>query len=314
MFLDEIGELHADLQPKLLRVLEKREVRRSGRRADPASTCASSPRPTATSRTEVNAGRFRADLFYRLERAARSLAPLRERARTSRCSPPTSTASCRATATRRRRRELLARWSVQRWAGNVRELRSAVERAVLMGEGPVPELAEGSLTGAEGSYRREKSLALAAWESRFVADLIQQHDGNISRAARAVKMDRNHLRALLQRYRTAYRSSVSSRPGRPGSPSCGWRTGPRAGWPRTGRRSRAGSMIGSSWSRGTSQSSVRRHSTQPIASTGPTPSSGKLHRHARQQRQRLAVDERAVGRQVAQRAGELLADGARSRR
>ena len=54
---------------------------------------------------------------------------------------------------------------------------------------------------AEG-LRDAVGRLIPTWESRFVIDLIRRHDGNISRAARAVKMDRNHLRALLQRYRS----------------------------------------------------------------------------------------------------------------
>jgi len=207
IFIDEIGELDAEAQPKLLRVLEKRVVCPVGSTQGIPLDVRVIAATNRDLRTEVNAGRFRADLFYRLNVLRVRMPALSERAEdipllathffrelsgNGDASPPPA---------------LLARWSSQPWGGNVRELRSAVERAVLMGEGPIPELAEGSLTGQEGSYRREKSLALAAWESRFVAELIQRHDGNISRAARAVKMDRNHLRALLQRYRTAYRTS-----------------------------------------------------------------------------------------------------------
>ena len=61
-----------------------------------------------------------------------------------------------------------------------------------------------------GSYRATKAQALASWESAYVADLIHRFEGNLSRAARAVKMDRNHLRALLHRYGINYSSRASS--------------------------------------------------------------------------------------------------------
>ena len=80
LFLDEVGELPLDVQAKLLRVPAGRRVR-AGRRAgaDPQSTSASSPRRTATSQADVAAGRFRADLYYRLNVFPIAIPPLRER-------------------------------------------------------------------------------------------------------------------------------------------------------------------------------------------------------------------------------------------
>jgi DNA-binding NtrC family response regulator len=202
IFIDEIGELEAEAQPKLLRVLEKRVVSPVGSSQIIPLDVRVVAATNRDLRTEVNAGRFRADLFYRLNVLRVRMPSLAER---------TEDIALLATSFYRELSgnpdaippaSLIARWSSQPWAGNVRELRSAVERAVLVGDGSMFEFAQGSVAGTEGSYRREKALALATWESRFVGDLIRRHDGNISRAARAVKMDRNHLRALLQRYRT----------------------------------------------------------------------------------------------------------------
>ena len=80
LFLDEIGELKRDLQVKLLRVLQEREILRVGRhRAGPRSTCAWWRRRTATSSARCSEGRFREDLFYRLNVIPIQLPPLRER-------------------------------------------------------------------------------------------------------------------------------------------------------------------------------------------------------------------------------------------
>ena len=204
IFIDEIGELDAEAQPKLLRVIEKRVVSPVGSSQIIPLDVRVIAATNRDLRTEVNAGRFRADLFYRLNVMRVRMPSLAERAEDI---PLLATHFYRELSGNPDAIPppgLLARWGSQPWGGNVRELRSAVERAMLVGEGPVPEVDGGSLAGQEGSYRREKALALAAWESRFVSDLIRQHGGNISRAARAVKMDRNHLRALLQRYGTAY--------------------------------------------------------------------------------------------------------------
>jgi DNA-binding NtrC family response regulator len=215
VFIDEIGELDLACQPKLLRVLEKRVVTRVGS----TTTIPLDVRVIAATnrdlRTEVNEGRFRADLFYRLNILRLRLPSLAERTEdipllvqhfyqelTSDpdAVPPAS---------------LVARLGRQTWGGNVRELRSAVERALLLGDPssshhtPMPETA-GSKTEAAGSYRATKAQALASWESAYVADLIHRYDGNLSRAARAVKMDRNHLRALLHRYGINYAGNRAS--------------------------------------------------------------------------------------------------------
>lgn len=78
-------------------------------------------------------------------------------------------------------------------------MKRVAERAPPVGE---PTDAEDRPTSTEPpvSYRSAKAEAIAAWESAFVADLFHRYDGNLSAAARAVRMDRNHLRSLLHRY------------------------------------------------------------------------------------------------------------------
>ncbi|HTE52812.1 MAG TPA: sigma 54-interacting transcriptional regulator [Kofleriaceae bacterium] len=215
VFIDEIGELELACQPKLLRVLEKRVVTRVGS----TTTIPLDVRVIAATnrdlRTEVNEGRFRADLFYRLNILRVRLPSLSERTddipllvahfyqeltHDPDAIPPPS---------------LVARLGRQTWGGNVRELRSAVERALLLGDPspsnhtPMPD-PTGARPEVPGSYRATKAQALASWESAYVADLIHRFEGNLSRAARAVKMDRNHLRALLHRYGINYAGNRAS--------------------------------------------------------------------------------------------------------
>jgi DNA-binding NtrC family response regulator len=86
------------------------------------------------------------------------------------------------------------------WPGNVRELRSAVERSLV---GAPLTLEEDAVAGgaANGiSFRTAKSLAAAAWEKRYLAELLPAHDGNVSKAARAAKMNRSHLSELVRRH------------------------------------------------------------------------------------------------------------------
>jgi DNA-binding NtrC family response regulator len=216
VFLDEIGELPLDMQPKLLRALEERTVRRIGSlepvRLDVRIIAATN----RDLRQEVNRGVFRSDLFYRLNTVRIRLPSLRERREdipllvehfyrqfAKDDDPPPSAA-------------LLAAFSRQDWPGNVRELRSAVERAVLIGDpsswfeatlGAVPGAAPPAapLTDhtddlALGSFRAAKERAVARWEKGYVEALVRQSDGNLSKAARAARMDRNHLRELLRRH------------------------------------------------------------------------------------------------------------------
>ena len=208
VFLDELGELPLDLQPKLLRALEDRVIRRVGG----ADTVALDVRVIAATnrdlRREVNHGTFRSDLFYRLNTIRMRVPALRERredipilvehfwrraAPDDQPEPPG---------------ELLVELMRRDWPGNVRELRSAVERAVLLGD---PAAAEWDAEPAPATptavelvdgqpFRVAKERAIATWERGYVRALIDRHGGNLSRAARAARTDRNHLRELLKRH------------------------------------------------------------------------------------------------------------------
>jgi transcriptional regulator with GAF, ATPase, and Fis domain len=193
IFLDEIGELPITLQPLLLRVLEARTIRRVGsneqRPVDVRVVAASH----GDLRMLVNAKRFRPDLYYRLNVLRIAVPPLRERHgdvellaaefwRTFRpeVAPPPA---------------LLAHLATQSWPGNVRELRNAVERAALIGWKPEPIGAQETL-----SYQQAKERAVWEWERGWVERLLATHAGNLSRAARATRMGRSHLRELARRH------------------------------------------------------------------------------------------------------------------
>jgi transcriptional regulator with GAF, ATPase, and Fis domain len=205
IFLDEIGELPLTLQPLLLRVIEARTIRRVGsneqRRVD-VRVIAASHRDL---RTLVNERRFRADLYYRLNVVRAVVPPLRERAgdvellaaafwRSFRpeVAPPPA---------------LLAHLASQSWPGNVRELRNAVERAALVGWKPEPADATRS-EGLSLTYQQAKERVVWEWERGWVERLLAAHGGNLSRAARAAKMGRSHLRELARRHGIATRSAT----------------------------------------------------------------------------------------------------------
>jgi two-component system, NtrC family, response regulator GlrR len=219
IFLDEIGELPLEMQPKLLRAIEDRVIKRVGS----TETLRLDVRVIAATnrdlRQEVNRGMFRSDLYYRLNTVRLRIPPLRERPEdipflvahfyeqfSREGSDPNPPA------------ELVATLARQDWPGNVRELRSAVERAVLLedvdlwqdllrgdapeGRGEAPQLPDFDPTL---SFRMAKERAVARWERAYVEELVRRNDGNLSRAARAARMDRNHLRELLQKHRMPIR-------------------------------------------------------------------------------------------------------------
>ena len=218
VFLDEIGELPLEMQPKLLRALEERVVRPVGSTESVRLDVRIVAATNRELRREVNKGTFRADLFYRLNVVGVRLPPLRER----REDIPMLVSHFHAQFVRpsedpRPPAAMLRRFAQRDWHGNVRELRSAVERAVLMGETESPE--DDGVAGSAGSesanadvridddlgthdesFRTAKEGAVARWEARYVAELLERCEGNISGAARAARMDRNHLRELLRRY------------------------------------------------------------------------------------------------------------------
>ncbi len=196
VFLDEVGELPLELQPKLLRVLEERVVTPLG---DTASLPIDVRVIAATNRDlreEVNHGNFRADLFYRLHVLRLRVPPLRERPDDIELLARHFWAQCGDGPLAA---EVIDAWRRQRWSGNVRELRSAVERAALLGD---PALGAPVAPSADPGkpFRAAKDEVVRRFEVDYLTRLYQQHQGNISRAARAARMDRNHLRELLRKY------------------------------------------------------------------------------------------------------------------
>jgi DNA-binding NtrC family response regulator len=208
VFLDEIGELPLSLQPKLLRAIEERTIKRVGStkpvRID-ARVIAATNRGL---REAVAAGQFRADLYYRLEAVRLRMPSLGERREdipalveqfARRLRPDIGPAVVEDL-----QRLLGAR---KEWPGNVRELRNAVEKVLVLGDlateetasAPIPPPPSGTFDGTR-SFRLAKEEAVAAWEQAYLNSLLQHAGGNLSAAARAVHMDRSHLRDLLRRH------------------------------------------------------------------------------------------------------------------
>jgi two-component system, NtrC family, response regulator AtoC len=217
VFLDEIGELPLQVQSKLLRVLEERVVRRigatTGKTLDVRFICATN-RVLAD---EVEAGRFRRDLYYRINGVTIAVPPLRERQ---------SEIAGLARAFARRARgsaapvvlagDVLATLEQHEWAGNIRELRNTIERAILLSAGGPVRPAHLALERP----RRDSSVtmpfprmtldapkslqslptAVADLERERILETLNTCGGNQTRAARALGISRNTLLARLDAY------------------------------------------------------------------------------------------------------------------
>src|SRR6266536_319710 len=232
IFLDEIGDIPPATQVRLLRVLQEGELKPVGS----AEAIRVDVRVIAATHRDlpklVKTGKFREDLFYRLNVIAIPLPPLRERIDdvpllahhflrryTERLGKKVKTLSPEAI-------ELLCGY---RWPGNVRELENAMERAVVLcrGEGITPADLPPAISGrtaplirevpAAGddaawlamSYAAAKEQALRRFEKTYVDALMRACDNNISAAARKAGMDRSNFKRVLRKYR----SDVESEPG-----------------------------------------------------------------------------------------------------
>lgn len=211
VFFDEVGELPTALQASLLGALERRVVRRLGSDQelpiDVRVVCATN----RDLRSEVNAGVFRLDLFYRLAVVLLELPTLRQR----RDDIPLLIDHFLAEAghagghesvfTPDALRELMA----YSFPGNVRELRNVVASALALGTQPtLPSVPPPA--GQEGrdmieelftrGYKEARSSLLQEFERRYLSEILQRSQGNVRRAARAAGMDRSYLTELLARH------------------------------------------------------------------------------------------------------------------
>jgi transcriptional regulator with GAF, ATPase, and Fis domain len=214
VFLDELGELSLDLQPKLLRVLEQRELRRVGG----TKTLKVDLRVVAATRkdlrSEVEKGKFREDLYFRLNVVPITAPPLRDRREDIPLLIDTMLQKLGpegAALSDQTRAALMA----HDWPGNVRELRNVIERALALGADPGMLVAPlgGIESPAKGahlrdgiefepgvSFRDTKEKWNELFERRYLTWLIKRAEGNISKAARDADMDRKYLHKLLRKY------------------------------------------------------------------------------------------------------------------
>jgi DNA-binding NtrC family response regulator len=205
LFLDEIGNVPLNLQPKLLRVLETGEFERVGSSKTQKVNVRLLSATNADLSAEVAQGRFRQDLLFRLNTVELRLPPLRDRAEDI---PALAEHFLRLHRERYRRQimgftpEAFAALREHLWPGNVRELDHVVERAVLMSSGSLVtafDLALESTPDARMSARLEE-MSLEDAERLLIKKALARFDGNANRAAEALGLSRSALYRRLQKY------------------------------------------------------------------------------------------------------------------
>ncbi|MGD0529926.1 MAG: sigma 54-interacting transcriptional regulator, partial [Polyangiaceae bacterium] len=211
VFLDEIGELPLDVQPKLLRVLETKEFRRVGGN----KTLKSDVRVIAATKRnllrEVQAGKFREDLYFRLAVVPITVPSLRARRDDI---PMLVSHILKASGGGLEvSDETLQGLVAHDWPGNIRELRNVLDRAIYMARAtgettlsivslPMSGTGGGDVFHFEPSksYRETRAKYDTEFEKRYVRWLLARHTGNVSAAAREAKMDRKHLHDMAKKH------------------------------------------------------------------------------------------------------------------
>lgn len=234
LFLDEIGELPLDLQPALLRALEAKQVRPVGGESYVAVDVRIIAATNRSLEAEVEAGRFRKDLLFRLAVTRVKTPPLRSRPEDIAVLAKHFAAALGATLAP----SVIAQLERRSWPGNVRELRNTVERAVMLAGGPgvlvsrledddedvfdedevVPAepantgmqavgatippggLPVAALASTELPFQDAKHLAVEAFEKEYLLKLFAQSGYNLSEAARRSGVHRRYLRELYKKH------------------------------------------------------------------------------------------------------------------
>jgi len=225
VFLDEIGELSPPLQSKFLRVLERHEVTRVGGQQPIKVDVRVIAATHRDLRHEIDAGRFREDLYFRLAPVRIMLPPLRDRADDIPIICQKLLSQIAGDRTLLIENGALAHLLAQPWPGNVRELRNVLTRAAALASDDVIKRVdvagegfgfrgtreERSALDLSGTFGVAKDRAIERFESAYLAALMKRCAGNLSLASREADLARHHLRDLLRK-RGLYGLSWDAKP------------------------------------------------------------------------------------------------------
>jgi len=205
LLLDEIGELPLDVQPVLLRALESGEVRPVGENESKQVNVRIVAATNRDLEEDVKAGRFRADLYYRLAVVKLAVAPLRDRPEDVALLGQTF---ARAAGLAELPAEVLERLAKQPWQGNVRELRNAVDAYIALGtlpetrgpDLPMLDYVMRQIVDTERPYAEQKELVADRFTRNYLQALLAKTGGNQSEAARVSGLERSYLGKLLAKH------------------------------------------------------------------------------------------------------------------
>jgi transcriptional regulator with PAS, ATPase and Fis domain len=210
LFLDEIGELPLDLQPQLLRVLEKKEIRPIGETRPHKVDVRVIAATNRDLKGLVHSGQFREDLYFRLAVVQVVVPPLRKRKEDI-----SELARCFLREIGKGDffvpEAIMQQLADHDWPGNVRELRNVVERGMSLATAQMSSDLEDQPTdrGPDGAvsaemmdmpFKEAKGLLVEAFEKEYLTHLLERHHGNISRAATEAGIDRNYIHRLVKKY------------------------------------------------------------------------------------------------------------------
>ncbi len=209
VFLDEIGEMPLAMQPKLLRAIESRTVRRVGESSYRKVNVRFISATHRDLRTMVNAGAFREDLYFRLAVLPITIPPLRQHTEDI---PQLVQHFLPQNAASALPPELVRELSARPWLGNVRELRNFVERAVALGAREALAMASDARprspdAGAapfavdlEQPFKDQRERWLDHLERVYISGLLERHHWNVSAVAQAAGLDRTYVHRLIRKH------------------------------------------------------------------------------------------------------------------
>jgi len=218
IFLDEIGDISPGIQTKLLRVLQEKEIKPLGDTRSVAVDVRIIASTNQNLEEKIRRGDFREDFFYRLNVLPVKLPPLREHAEDipivanhlvekhcAKLDRPLKKISA----------ALMEHFKKHRWEGNVRELENVILQGILFAatdeirpedvalEVQEPAAGEIDITGANGKpppYREAKEKTLYRFNHHYIGRLLEEHGGNVTRAAQSCGLERQALQQIMRRY------------------------------------------------------------------------------------------------------------------